>query len=482
MLNPKHKLYRWGPISACPLFMYFAIKPAFAPLKKLFGITYTESVIIFDDGKVTWLLDDKELGKESKEFVDAVILNPQKNKQYYSLWEQRTKQLLSLFDRLDKQRLHDLSDKQLITVYKQFSVSYFDWFIITISLELAASSLEPLLGVRLKKYFAHKHEKEYNNAFSTLTAPRTLTFYRREQEDLLNILLLPQKEQRKALEIHQKQFYWIYNSYAEGKIIDIGYFQDELNKLKQSNYRKTLAEIQKYPAHILSEKKKIIRYVCPDNKDLQIIHQVETLSRLLDDRKKNNFKAEHYLELFVREFARRTHKTVANLKLLFPEELSDAMKHTMDLSQRKQCFVLVCTDKKIEEFNGHNAKIIADQFLNVTHINESMIHGQVASTGEQNYFRGVAKIVLTIKEIHKIHEGDILVTTMTSPDFVIGMKKAGAIITDTGGMLSHAAIVAREFKKPCIVGTEIATRVIHDGDIVELHCGKGTVKIIKQKK
>ena len=139
--------------------MYFAIKPAFAPLKKLFGITYTESVIIFDDGKVTWLLDDKELGKESKEFVDAVILNPQKNKQYYSLWEQRTKQLLSLFDRLDKQRLHDLSDKQLITVYKQFSVSYFDWFIITISLELAASSLEPLLGVRLKKYFAHKHER-----------------------------------------------------------------------------------------------------------------------------------------------------------------------------------------------------------------------------------------------------------------------------------------------------------------------------------
>ena len=70
---------------------------------------------------------------------------------------------------------------------------------------------------------------------------------------------------------------------------------------------------------------------------------------------------------------------------------------------------------------------------------------------------------------------------MTSPDFVIGMKKL-AQLSRTGGMLSHAAIVAREFKKPCIVGTEIATRVIHDGDIVELHCGKGTVKIIKQKK
>ena len=81
----------------------------------------------------------------------------------------------------------------------------------------------------------------------------------------------------------------------------------------------------------------------------------------------------------------------------------------------------------------------------------------------------------------KVKKGDVLVTTMTSPDFVIGMKKAIAIITDTGGILSHAAIVSRELKKPCIVGTEVATKVIHDGDIVEIHSGRGTVRIVKHE-
>ena len=109
-----------------------------------------------------------------------------------------------------------------------------------------------------------------------------------------------------------------------------------------------------------------------------------------------------------------------------------------------------------------------------------MINGFVSSVGPNYHFRLVSKFVLTIDEIDKIEQGDILVTTMTSPDFVIGMKKAGAIITDVGGILSHAAIVSRELKKPCIVGTGVATKVIHDGDVVEIHSGRGTVKVTKR--
>jgi len=54
-----------------------------------------------------------------------------------------------------------------------------------------------------------------------------------------------------------------------------------------------------------------------------------------------------------------------------------------------------------------------------------------------------------------------------------------AIVTNEGGILCHAAIIAREFKKPCIVGTKIATQVLHDGDLVEVDANKGIVKIIK---
>jgi len=76
-------------------------------------------------------------------------------------------------------------------------------------------------------------------------------------------------------------------------------------------------------------------------------------------------------------------------------------------------------------------------------------------------------------------EGDILVCKMTTPDYINLMKKAGAIITETGGLLSHAAITARELKKPCLVGYNNATQIFKDGDVVEVDADKGVVKKIK---
>ena len=60
------------------------------------------------------------------------------------------------------------------------------------------------------------------------------------------------------------------------------------------------------------------------------------------------------------------------------------------------------------------------------------------------------------------------------------MQRASAFVTDEGGITCHAAIVAREMRKPCIVGTRVATRVLKDGDIVEVDANSGIVRIIKQ--
>jgi pyruvate,water dikinase len=70
---------------------------------------------------------------------------------------------------------------------------------------------------------------------------------------------------------------------------------------------------------------------------------------------------------------------------------------------------------------------------------------------------------------------------MTSPDYVPAMKRAKAIITDEGGLLSHAAIMSREFGKPCIIGTKIATKILKDGMMVEVDADKGIVRIINKK-
>jgi len=96
-------------------------------------------------------------------------------------------------------------------------------------------------------------------------------------------------------------------------------------------------------------------------------------------------------------------------------------------------------------------------------------------------YKGVATgrvrlIIDPIKGGPSFQTGEILVTGMTRPEFLPIMKKAIAFITDAGGILSHAAIVARELKKPCIIGTHIATRLLKNGDFVEVNANNGVIK------
>jgi len=100
-------------------------------------------------------------------------------------------------------------------------------------------------------------------------------------------------------------------------------------------------------------------------------------------------------------------------------------------------------------------------------------------------FKGIARGRVYNQQNHKLKDSPkmpkncILVTSMTHPDNINLIKRCAAIVTDEGGILSHAAIVACELKKPCIIGTRVATKVLHDGDLVEVDADKGIVKKLK---
>lgn len=105
-------------------------------------------------------------------------------------------------------------------------------------------------------------------------------------------------------------------------------------------------------------------------------------------------------------------------------------------------------------------------------VGKVILTGAAASLGIAS---GPAKVIHSAKEIDKVKKGDVLVTEMTNPEFVPAMKRAVAIVTDTGGRTSHAAIVSRELGIPCVVGTGSATAKIKTGDIISVDGGKGIV-------
>lgn len=122
--------------------------------------------------------------------------------------------------------------------------------------------------------------------------------------------------------------------------------------------------------------------------------------------------------------------------------------------------------------SGDEVKQIEKSFVENS---SSEIKGQPAYKGKVT---GKARVIKNFSAAVDLEKGEILVTGMTDPNYVPMMEKAGAIVTDAGGLLCHAAIVSREMKKPCVVGTKIATHLIKDGDMIEVDADKGIVKIL----
>jgi phosphoenolpyruvate synthase/pyruvate phosphate dikinase len=93
---------------------------------------------------------------------------------------------------------------------------------------------------------------------------------------------------------------------------------------------------------------------------------------------------------------------------------------------------------------------------------------------------GRARIVLNLKSLEKVENNEVLIASMTTPDFLMAMEKAVAFVTDEGGITCHAAISAREMGKPCLIATKIATSVIRNGDLIEVDANLGVVRILQR--
>ena len=165
--------------------------------------------------------------------------------------------------------------------------------------------------------------------------------------------------------------------------------------------------------------------------------------------------------------------------LAINEIKSGKLPDKLILEKRDKGFIF--TDSKL--FESDNLEEIEDFYKIKLEKNVScdknifLIKGRSASLG---LVKGRVRLVMGYKNLSSFKEGEVLVSPMTMPDFAPAMEKACAFVTDEGGMTCHAAILAREFGKPCITGTTIATQVLNNGDLVEVDANKGEIKILER--
>ena len=196
-------------------------------------------------------------------------------------------------------------------------------------------------------------------------------------------------------------------------------------------------------------------------------------------RELNAFK----MRFLMLEISRRSEISPETLAFMTETEVLSVLKGDRpverDLADRRRhdSAIVVLEDKETIVMDAGSLRAIDELLRFGDDIRE--IPGTVAFRG---ICTGPVRIIRSPQDGAYVQEGDILVASTTRPDYLPFMKISAGFVTNEGGALSHAAIMARELKKPCIIGTKIATQVLKDGDMVEVDADKGEVRVIERAK
>ena len=326
---------------------------------------------------------------------------------------------------------------------------------------------DKLLKEELDKFL--KNNTKSNQAFSLLTTPEEKSFLSKA-EDLLQKISKDPKNQ-KLLDKFKKDFGWIRNSYDYRRP-----FSDEeiIREASSKKYQK-----RKSGEEIKEEKRKLIKKLNLP-KDLALnLETIAFLGSWQDERKKYILLAGEYIFRVLEEYALRIRVPLKYIRFAMPEELKNVEKIQVKLKARYEKSLYAVTLKKIYLVTGKDYDEI-HKSMRKNHETEVMqINGMAASSGK---VIGRARICSTFKSLEKFKKGDILVTSMTRPEFIGAMRQASAFVTDEGGITCHAAIIAREMQKPCVIGTRNATKILKDGDLIQVDAVHGVVRILENNK
>lgn len=365
---------------------------------------------------------------------------------------------------LDIKKKTLLAEKRFIEAKKKDYKEFFKALLYYVPTLGIYHTCDDFIEDKLRKSLLKKTSlKEVNELMNKINIPLQDNFNIKMKLELL-------KDGAKGIDRIIKKYSWIISRYGRYKFYSRKEISNMLNSLKKEAY------LQKYK----TEKEKIKK-------------AVKRSKQLLGDKK-------HYVDIMQFFVYYRTHRTdifnkhifdyhdqliqlASDLKISYKQLLACTYSEVMlnkipvkkILDERSQGFVLFREGNKERVLIGKEKEIFLKNHLNKSEETD-VIKGSIVYKGR---IKGKVVIIKKADDLNKVKAGNILVTTMTTPNMVQAMKKAVAFITDEGGITCHAAILAREMKKPCVIGTKVATQVLKNGDLVEVDADEGIVRIIK---
>ncbi len=279
------------------------------------------------------------------------------------------------------------------------------------------------------------------------------------------------KSTEEAIKKHADKYSYIFYNDG-GMTLTPKKLKQELKKIK--NPKESIRKIENKHKQVIQQRKNH-----PLTKSVRQMAELKFLLRIFLN--KSIFSDTNLSKKFLKEISKR--KTIKNFSNYHYKEIIKLLKGK-EISETDRSIFVLGKFSNWKPIIGKQANNIIDNFDSKFNKEIKELKGQIGNKGK---FNGKVKIIPFDanvdlgKKIREMNKGDVLVSGSTGPEMIRACHKAGAIITEEGGICSHAAIVSRELKIPCIIGTKIATKLLKDGDEVEVDANKGVVKILKKK-
>src|SRR3989338_2939304 len=430
--------------------------------------------------------------KESIEIADFLYKKHLKDRKYFqkriNLWKAYSKALTDYCQKIEKSALSKISNNSLIRMYLKLNELYIKEFSIPLCAEGTGIYVDAKVAPEFSKYFNINLSMAHDYIL-ILSSPIGRSFIEEERIGFLKLCIAyydKEKDFTKMLNEHSRKYFWIRNNYERTEIISPNDFlihvKEETKDRGINAIKEELGKLQSSIKNLIKKKNALIKKISLAKKHKALFELLSKLVWLQDQRKKNMLVTTHYLFFLQKEISKRSKIPLKYVEELFPDDIKHIFYKEKNFyineakSRTKGCILAVYRDGELllKGKKAENIMFIAESLQSSS---EEELNGIVASMGNGNVIGNVRIVNNPHKE--KFNKDEILVTSMTRHEFVPLMRKAKAIITNEGGITSHAAIVSRELGIPCIIGTKVATKALKNGDFVEVNVKEGIVRKIK---
>ena len=440
------------------------------PLWELFGEGNNITLYFVQNNYVHWYWNDGDLTRVREKFLNSIKADASFLEKMKENWLDSLNEYDLVLESINKTNLTELSNEELANLYDKFYNSYLKEFSYFMAIGDAVS-------MHSDRYLVPEFEKvlkdDFNEVFPQLITTSHHSFLDEEFEDRKKLIEVKKEKgtiPQDLLAQHANKYFYIKNNYAQGDYLTASDFEKMINE-DISRVENIKSEEEKVDKEMLTSKYGLT----PWHKTL--IYIMDEFFGIQDTRKKYVLISNYYIFEFLREAVKRTNYTLEELQYSVYPEFRNVLANKIDhkvFQDRKNGCVCINTKDGFEIITGQEF-IDTLAYFQKPQEEITEFKGLIAAKGKVT---GRVKIILKAHDMINMDEGDILVSSMTRPEMLPAMKQAKAIITDEGGITCHAAIVSREMGIPCIIGTKVATKVLHDGDIVEVDANLGIVRII----